>query len=793
VVPLAPPVSTPSIQSGLGRRWLLGALIVIAFGLRVFRLGTQSLWGDEAFSVFRAYESLGEITAAVPREGTLPPLYYYLLHFWIPLAGSTETAVRFLSLWFGVISIPLFYLLVRRLLGDAIAFTAAVLATLSPFWIYYAQETRTYAQTNAFVVLALYLLLRASTADGPSVWRWWSAYAAAATLALYSYYFAGFVLAVAVLWLLVVQRGRRVLLVPCILAQVAVLAALAPLIIYTASSLLGLARSVERGGVPIGTILDHLTRVFSYGTSIEPQRAWPFVVVAVALVLTGVASMPRSTAAFWGMALVGPVIAIYVISFVPHNGWERYFMTASPAWYALMASGVVAWTRGRPAGIALRSIRGARAASTGIAAAAGVAILAGISISLQHYYFDPAFWRYDLRDADRRVETPPTSDVAVIVNGPRNYPSFFYYFQKRIPWAELPCTCPTTSDTVRILSAMAARYRGLWLVKYHPQDYDPNGLVEVWLDEHAYQASLTWVENVTYSFYLTEDPRSAQTVASFPVERTFGADVTLETYRASITHAQGADYLLVTLTWRALRTPPENLRVFAHLIDAGGHRVSQRDHYPVADLRPAWTWRAGDRMVDRFALRLPPAPIGRGLQLVVGLYRPDGSRLPVIGTPVWNGALPLPIPGLNPPPPHAVLPRRLGNAIELEGFSVAPNPVHAGQPLSLTLLWRRIEPVGQDYTVFTHLLGPDQRLVAQDDAPPLHGQWPTSAWLEGQTLVDPYRITVPPGTPPGRYQIEVGMYDPATGRRLPVRSGTSPGAATSTDRVLLPVVVQVTR
>src|SRR6185437_15893284 len=219
-------------------------VVAIAFGLRVFRLGTQSLWGDETISVFRAYGSIREITEAVPHEGTLPPLYYYLLHFWIPLAGDRETSVRFLSLVFGVLAIPLLYVLARRTLGRAAGIVAAMLATVSPFWIYYSQEARTYSLVTALVILAAYLLVRASDpatlsprARG-SATVLWCGYAVVAALAVASFYFAGFALAAVTLWLLVDRRKWPSLAIKCVLAQAGALVLLAPLLVYAGPSML---------------------------------------------------------------------------------------------------------------------------------------------------------------------------------------------------------------------------------------------------------------------------------------------------------------------------------------------------------------------------------------------------------------------------------------------------------------------------------------------------------------------------------------------------------------------------
>jgi mannosyltransferase len=131
------------------RASLLSAVFVLiitalAIVLRLYRLGAQSLWYDEAFSVYLARMNLGDITARTAAD-IQPPLYYYLLHFWMELAGDGEFAVRFLSLFFGVLTVPLMFVIARRLFNPAAAIFSALLALFSPLYLWYSQETRMYS------------------------------------------------------------------------------------------------------------------------------------------------------------------------------------------------------------------------------------------------------------------------------------------------------------------------------------------------------------------------------------------------------------------------------------------------------------------------------------------------------------------------------------------------------------------------------------------------------------------------------------------------------------------------
>jgi hypothetical protein len=86
----------------------------------------------------------------------------------------------------------------------------------------------------------------------------------------------------------------------------------------------------------------------------------------------------------------------------------------------------------------------------------------------------------------------------------------------------------------------------------------------------------------------------------------------------------------------------------------------------------------------------------------------------------------------------------------------------------LTLFWGAAGASDRRYTVFVHLLDPQGNIRGQIDRPPLAGTRPTDGWTAGEYLRDPYDPAVAGDAPAGRYQIEVGLYDPATGARVPV-------------------------
>ena len=87
-----------------------------------------------------------------------PPLYYFLLHYWDLLFGID--LMRGMSAFLGTLSIPLFYLLARRILVDKSAVVAAMaLYAVSFFQIWYANEARTYELFGFLSLASVYLLI----------------------------------------------------------------------------------------------------------------------------------------------------------------------------------------------------------------------------------------------------------------------------------------------------------------------------------------------------------------------------------------------------------------------------------------------------------------------------------------------------------------------------------------------------------------------------------------------------------------------------------------------------------
>lgn len=94
-----------------------------------------------------------------------------------------------------------------------------------------------------------------------------------------------------------------------------------------------------------------------------------------------------------------------------------------------------------------------------------------------------------------------------------------------------------------------------------------------------------------------------------------------------------------------------------------------------------------------------------------------------------------------------------------------------GQVLPAELVWQPLAATETDYHIFLQLLAADGRLAAQHDGPPNGGYNPTSTWVAGREVLTRHGLALPPDLAPGAYRLIAGLYDPASGLRLPVSNG----------------------
>ena len=185
--------------------WLLLAVLALAAFLRLFALGSESLWLDEAMSVSSSKTSLWSIAQTTASQDVHPPLYYFILHFWMLLFGQTETAIRSLSACLGIVSVFLMYKVGQELFDRKTGLIAGFLMAISAFAIAYSQEARPYALMLMLTLLSFFLFARILKAEVKSKAHI-VLYTLVNILLAYTHIFGLFIIGAQVLYFILFQR-----------------------------------------------------------------------------------------------------------------------------------------------------------------------------------------------------------------------------------------------------------------------------------------------------------------------------------------------------------------------------------------------------------------------------------------------------------------------------------------------------------------------------------------------------------------------------------------------------------
>ncbi|MEO6029070.1 MAG: glycosyltransferase family 39 protein [Candidatus Binatia bacterium] len=193
VDPAAPATDGRRIEAPTLRVAILAGLTALGLGLRLYRLGHDPLWFDEAYTALTAQKSVGEILRLLRTEVSAP-LYYLMLHWWEPVAGDSDFALRLLSALTAAAVVPMIYLVAAGLFSPTAGLIAAALATVGPLHVHYSQELRMYGMVPLAALGVLHGFAKLVRAPD---WRGVAILAVALTAGLYLHYFVLFLLPLA--------------------------------------------------------------------------------------------------------------------------------------------------------------------------------------------------------------------------------------------------------------------------------------------------------------------------------------------------------------------------------------------------------------------------------------------------------------------------------------------------------------------------------------------------------------------------------------------------------------------
>jgi mannosyltransferase len=436
---------------------LIGGVLPLATLLCLLFLGRKSLWLDEAFSVLVAQREWGAFWRLLYTEEANMGLYYVLLRLWVSL-GTSEFAVRALSVIFAVGTVPLVYALGTRLFGARAGLIGALLLAVNAFYIWYAQEARGYSLLLFLVTLSSLLYVRCI--ERPSL-RNWAGYVLASVLATYTHFFAALVLA-AHLVSLAFMRPRAVPWKGLLLSTLTICVLLLPLGAFILARNAGQVSFLPQPGVDRVYLLTYLTGAFPWidRTGARLLLLAYGIFCSTALLSTWrtrFSPQPLSTAwpfAFLLAWLIVPVILVYGISLVQPIFGIRYFIILLPALVLLAAVGI--------------SQMRSRLLLAG--ALAAVSILSVRAIFF--YYAYPTKW--DWRGAVRYIISQAEPGDALLFNHADAWVPYDYYRTRvgdtRYPTIVFPPRGHDIEPAPALFEDLASRYTHVWLLLMYGED-----------------------------------------------------------------------------------------------------------------------------------------------------------------------------------------------------------------------------------------------------------------------------------------------------------------------------------
>lgn len=608
-----------------GPRSCVLTILFVAWALQTTTLTLQSMWLDEVMALFFTQGTFAETLRTIVRPEHNGPLFYLLLFWWRHLAGDSDFAVRYMSVFFSIFTLPLLYQLASRLLTERTATLALGLAAFSPFTLWFAQEAKMYSLHIWAATISTLALLEAFRKGH---WWRWAIYLVLLSFTLYSHFFGGFLALaqIAMSGILGWKRWHRWLVYGLSMA----------ILTLTHIPLLQFAwnvihyyqpRDIWRHFVPLKDIAQDLLSQYFYRLSYLEINSWLLLLPIVFLSWGTLAlfCLRRRDAWILPIQALLPVLIFYPISYRAPVYSAKYLSAIAPAIWILTAWGMERIARlWRPLGLG--------------AAALGLLMISSIARDLTN----PAFQREDWRFVARYLETHEGSNDIVVISAFYSEHPFRRYYRGHsdiFPFQANPY------EPESIYKELSEKYDRLWLILHHDQVMAPgNRLIEA--ADAMFPRITEQYPNVGRIRIIGYQLRSvvpALPEEAHPMEVCFRNGICLAGYmidttalpaREKLSHPP-SNWLHVTLYWR--RTSSFDgipFRPLVRLIDGrfnvwGGNMRRSPD---LLDHDPPHEWPINHLIEDHYDINLNPiTPPGvYRLELSLAIEGDENRRIPLV-------------------------------------------------------------------------------------------------------------------------------------------------------------------
>jgi mannosyltransferase len=478
-----------ALADRLGAKGTAALLTLCAFILRVHGLDFQSLWRDEVDSIHFATRDLSSMVSMFLKEGENGPLYFALLRPWAYAVGTGDFALRYSSLFFGVLIVPLIFLLGRRLASDRVGLLGALLAALSPYLIWYSQELKMYTMIAFLSALSANFLISSLLWNR---WRHWIGFVVVTTMNLFCHLLAVLVIPFGMAAFAVWPHKDRDLVRRGLVGFGFLLIPYLPFAVWEVPLWISPFRT-GHPEVPLSSMLSSILFAFSMNAAprgeILPVSLFVFLLLAgLFLYRTGsfgnlrrYAGASTADQKFWqwvenrwgaiflGLYLAVPILGIYLISLGIPIFTDRYLMIAIPSFFLLLAVGLAV------AGDRVRLLLPVCLLLVALVDVRSLAFQSQIPI------------KSDFRSATRYVHERAAPEEPFLFLIPYIEKTFRHYYGDDFQGLEAPYTNSGMTD-----GELSARMEGLteghdeiWLISSEADLWDRRGLIFEWLHEHG--------------------------------------------------------------------------------------------------------------------------------------------------------------------------------------------------------------------------------------------------------------------------------------------------------------------
>jgi hypothetical protein len=762
---------TPGTERSETHPWLPWILVLVLMGvalaLRWHYIREISLYVDEFVTAWAARNVLQRGLPIFP-SGNVYPHGFVFTYLEAPfvMGDFNETLARIPSLLVSLAGLPVAYWIGRKLFDVRVGLFVAAAMAVDPDCILWGGRARMYGLLQLLTLLVFYFYYRGLAGDRPR-----DRYLAMVLVivAIFTHLEAAFLLpALGLATLLVLPWNRiwrRSVIAPFAIASVGAITFL----LIAKFGQPGHLETLQESRPYLDFSSAVLTGPMVFAPVFTDLHRLPFTILAIAgaFLLFRPRLDRRAPLTYLYAILIAVLVPLLVLA-GPTWQNERYLFLLLPVLFLI---GGQVLTRLLDLAPVLTRTLPWQPALLALTIALFVGLTGSSSAFIQEWGYDRAFryvrdqWNPDAGD---RIATLSPSACALYLEQcdyftiQRGYEEFIVPRPGDSLPADLWTASPLLTDTADFVELLSTSPR-VWFVS------------DGWRFQTRYEAG--FIQTVIQQMDLEYNERGvmvfrSEGYASVPepaVQRErraeFDGQLALTGFSLSSANPSPGDKLEIGLSWQALDNAGPAYTAFLHLLASDGTGVAGMDEPILGGLYQPDLWPENQELADQHRLTLPgDLPPGR-YRLDLGLYPPGqpdallpvmgGDRLQLATLQVGEGTIP------SPATPAGIT---FGGKVRLSGYDLMCN----GSTLAcdLRLQWQALTALDRDYTVFVHLVDPEDSITDQDDAPPGDAFFPTSTWLPGDTILDDHHLEVPASALPGDYRLIVGLYHQPSGDRL---------------------------